>query len=51
MWTGDNQSTFDFLKVSIPMLLSLGVSGIQFTGVDIPGFGGNPDPELFKRWY
>jgi len=27
-WTGDNKSTFQELKVSIPMLLSLGISGV-----------------------
>lgn len=33
------------------MLLSLGISGIQFTGADIPGFFGNPSDELFILFY
>jgi alpha-glucosidase (family GH31 glycosyl hydrolase) len=51
MWTGDNKSTYDDLKVNIPMLLSLGISGIQFSGSDIPGFTGNPTSELYIMTY
>jgi alpha-glucosidase len=32
------------------MLMGLGLSGVAFTGVDIPGFIGRPSPELFARW-
>src|SRR5574341_183480 len=49
-WTGDNQSTWDHLKLSIQMVLTLGLSGVPITGPDIGGFGGGPTPELFARW-
>ena len=50
IWTGDNQSTWAFLKASVPMLLSLAVSGMSFAGADVGGFEGTPDAELFLRW-
>lgn len=50
-WTGDNQATFDELGVSINQILALGVSGITFTGADIPGFAGTPTDELFVAFY
>lgn len=33
------------------MCLSLSVAGISFCGADIGGFFGNPEAELFERWY
>jgi alpha-glucosidase len=49
-WTGDNVSTWEHLKMSIPMTLNLGLSGQPFTGADIGGFGGNADAELLAHW-
>ncbi len=49
-WTGDNRSTWDHLRLSVSMVLNLGLSGIPFTGPDIGGFAGKPSPELFARW-
>ncbi len=49
-WTGDNSSHWEHLELSIPMLVGLGLSGVAFTGVDIPGFIGRPSAELFARW-
>ncbi len=49
-WTGDNQSLWSHLKMSIPQLLNLGMSGLPFVGVDIGGFGANTTPELLCRW-
>ncbi|MBQ4278444.1 MAG: DUF5110 domain-containing protein [Rikenellaceae bacterium] len=49
-WTGDNASTWDYLRVSIPMSMTLGLSGQPFNGPDIGGFGGNADPELLAHW-
>ncbi|KAK1293326.1 hypothetical protein QJS10_CPB17g00025 [Acorus calamus] len=51
IWTGDNTAEWDHLRVSVPMLLTLGLTGISFSGADIGGFFGNPDPELLVRWY
>ncbi len=50
-WTGDNQATWDDLRWSIPMVLSLGLSGQPFSGADIGGFDGDPSGELFARWF
>ncbi|WP_044181551.1 glycoside hydrolase family 31 protein [Hyalangium minutum] len=49
-WTGDNSSHWEHLELSMPMLMGLGLSGVAFTGVDIPGFIGRPSAELFARW-
>lgn len=49
-WTGDNQSLWSHLKMSIPQLLNLGMSGMPFVGTDIGGFGANTTPELLCRW-
>lgn len=51
MWTGDNQANWDHLAASLPMILSLGVSGFPFAGADVGGFFGNPDRDLLTRWY
>ncbi|KAI7804772.1 putative neutral alpha-glucosidase C-like, partial [Triplophysa rosa] len=51
IWTGDNVATWEYLKISIPMLLSLSLTGIHFCGADVGGFVQDPDPELLVRWY
>src|SRR4051812_14350168 len=50
IWTGDNNSTWDHLHVSLPMIMGLGLSGIPFAGSDIGGFNGAPNAELYSRW-
>lgn len=42
---------WDALYYSTPMVLANGLGGMQFTGADVPGFFGNPGPELLARWY
>jgi len=49
-WTGDNDSSWEYLKMSIPMSLNLGLSGQPFNGTDIGGFWGEAAPELFGHW-
>src|SRR3984893_12026513 len=49
-WSGDNSSTWNHLKLSIPMLLNLGMSGFAYSGTDVGGFIGAPSPELMTRW-
>lgn len=51
IWTGDNMSLFEHLKLSIPMNCNLGLSGIAFIGNDIGGFNKNCSEELLIRWY
>lgn len=51
MWTGDTISSWDYLKISLPMVLNQGIAGMPFSGADVGGFFGNPDSELLTRWY
>ena len=50
VWTGDNLSNREHLRMSIPMLLNMGLSNIPFCGADIGGFREHPSAELFTRW-
>jgi len=49
-WTADNQSTWEHLKLTMPMVMGLGLSGLAFTGPDIGGFQGGANGELLVRW-
>ncbi|KAI5669532.1 hypothetical protein M9H77_19385 [Catharanthus roseus] len=51
VWTGDNTAEWDHLRVSVPMILTLGLTGMSFSGADVGGFFGNPETELLVRWY
>jgi len=50
VWTGDNSSYWSHLELSISMMLGLGLSGVSFTGADIPGFMGRASGEMLVRW-
>lgn len=50
VWLGDNQSNWEHLEQSMPMLCNMGLSGVPFVGCDIGGFMGNATAELFARW-
>ncbi|MDX2240960.1 MAG: glycoside hydrolase family 31 protein [Leptolyngbyaceae cyanobacterium bins.302] len=50
VWMGDNQSLWEHLELSLPMLCNMGLSGVPFVGCDIGGFAGNATAELFARW-
>eukprot|EP00924_Labyrinthula_sp_SR-Ha-C_P015591 maker-scaffold_4-snap-gene-4.37-mRNA-1 protein AED:0.05 eAED:0.07 QI:0/0/0/1/1/1/6/0/982 len=50
IWTGDNDASWAHLRASVPMILSLSVTGIHFVGADVGGFFGDPSPELMVRW-
>lgn len=51
IWTGDNTADWGHLKMATPMLLTLAISGLPFSGADVGGFFNNPDAELLVRWY
>lgn len=51
VWTGDNASSWDDIRLQISMVTSLGLSGIPYAGCDIGGFFGRADPELISRYY
>ena len=50
VWTGDNQSLWPHLQMSIPQLCNMGMSGFSFVGADIGGFSADTTPELLTRW-
>ena len=49
-WTGDNQSLWEHLRMAIPQMCNLGLSGMVFIGTDVGGFGADVTPELLSRW-
>ncbi|WEK37773.1 MAG: glycoside hydrolase family 31 protein [Candidatus Pseudobacter hemicellulosilyticus] len=49
-WTGDNLAAEPFMKVSVPMSITLGLSGQPFSGPDIGGFLENTSPDLWANW-
>lgn len=51
MWTGDSQTNYDNVLLSVNQLLTLGVSGVVFGGCDLPGFYGIPSDDLFIQFY
>lgn len=50
-WTGDTACTWENLQQTISTVLGASLSGIMYDGPDIGGFNGNPDPELYLRWF
>lgn len=50
VWMGDNQSLWEHLEMSLPMLANMSLSGVAFIGADIGGFAGNATAEMFARW-
>ncbi len=50
VWTGDNTASWEHLRLSLPMLLNMSVSGIPLVGADVGGYSDNPSGELFARW-
>ncbi|THG94440.1 hypothetical protein EW145_g8138 [Phellinidium pouzarii] len=51
MWTGDNLGTWEHMDVGLKMVLANNLGGMSFSGADVGGFFGNPEPEMLIRWY
>jgi alpha-glucosidase len=49
-WTGDNSSTWNHLRMTVPQIVNLGLSGFAMTGADVGGFAGSPSPDLLTKW-
>jgi alpha-glucosidase len=49
-WTGDNSSTWNHLRMTVPQLINLGLSGFSLAGADVGGFAGSPPPDLLTKW-
>jgi alpha-glucosidase len=50
-WTGDNSATWNHIGMSVPQIMSLGISGYALVGADVGGFAGSPPVYLLTRWY
>jgi alpha-glucosidase len=50
LWTGDNSSNEEHLKLSAIMVANLGLAGFPLSGADVGGFIGECTPELYMRW-
>ncbi len=50
-WTGDIESSWEALRLTISQVIHCGLSGQPFIGPDIGGFSGNPSAELYLRWF
>ncbi len=49
-WTGDNFSSYDHIRMMLPQLCGLSLSGYSYAGVDIGGFSGDATSELLVRF-
>ena len=50
IWTGDNTSSWDNLRMAVHQMPSLNMCGFLYVGSDIGGFCGNCSRELLLRW-
>lgn len=52
IWTGDNVSSDAHMLLGVRLINNIGLSGVPFCGMDIPGFsgGGLLDNELYARF-
>ena len=50
VWTGDNTSSWEHLRLANLQAQRLSISGFSFVGSDIGGFNDLADGELFVRW-
>ncbi|HRC73214.1 MAG TPA: glycoside hydrolase family 31 protein [Candidatus Competibacter sp.] len=51
VWTGDNASNWQHLRMALPCSLNLSLSGVAFNGPDVGGFMDDTNAELLVRWH
>jgi alpha-glucosidase (family GH31 glycosyl hydrolase) len=53
LWSGDVYSTWETLKMQVPIGVNTGLTGIPYWGTDIGGFVPTPEftAELYVRWF
>jgi len=51
VWTGDNASNWQHLRMALPCSLNLSLSGMAFNGPDVGGFMDDTTAELLVRWH
>jgi len=49
-WTGDNMATAAHMQLSVPMILTMGLSGQPMVGADVTGYSGTPSAALIGQW-
>ncbi len=50
VWNGDTTSSWEHLRMAVPLNLGISLSGFPMTGGDIGGFWQDTTPELLVRW-
>jgi alpha-glucosidase len=50
VWNGDSTSSWENLRLAIPLNLGVSLSGFPVTGGDVGGFWGDATGELLARW-
>ncbi len=50
IWTGDNRSEWEYLRLASRMCLAFGLAGVPFCGFDAGGFWGGVTGDLLVRW-
>lgn len=50
IWTGDNASWWEHIKLAMQMMPNINMCGFIYTGSDTGGFGSNATKELIIRW-
>lgn len=50
IWTGDNQSWWSHILLSMKQMTGLNMCGMLYTGADIGGFSSNTTEDLLMRW-
>ena len=51
VWTGDNHAWYDHIKLSIRQVISLSLTGFQYSGPDVGGFSGECSADLAVKWH
>ncbi|MEU5061188.1 MULTISPECIES: glycoside hydrolase family 31 protein [unclassified Streptomyces] len=50
-WSGDVATGWPGLRVSLSLVLGLGLCGVPYSGPDVGGFDAEPSAELYLRWF
>lgn len=50
-WTADTEASWKGLRMTLRTILGTSLSGQPYNGPDIGGFSGNPEAELYLRWF
>lgn len=50
IWTGDNMSWWEHIKLNMQMMPNINMCGFIYTGADCGGFGGDATEDLVIRW-